>query len=318
MKGIATDDILRWMANSQTDAVGAPSMPELKKKVEHDFPWIFDAASHSDDLIEWFEPDSSVEDMSGYVGVVKVGTHKKGGHKVACKYFNRTLKREDLLKPNDYHMVGEWEFLRELYFLFLLPESRENCRLYKAFLTETHMILMMSLHGKPLSSLIAKSPLSTKEAVLYTKRIIEQSLELIKLGIWHCDIKPENLLLNEGSYSLTFIDFGFSFGANTVVDIGNPFWINPHLGPELNIEGVFLPEEVMVWSIGDILYRMITSSPKTNIDFLTPAAKREVMNKEYSINSNWPEEISEFLKAIFVPPSNRPSLSDLLNFDLFK
>ena len=309
-------DWLRYVANSEIEVPGKPSIPEMKILLKPKYPWIFDSSLESGKLEDHFTVADPKLSSDGFHAKVLFGVDKSTGMKVACKKFPRTVG--ELVFDNKID-EPEFSFLRELYFLTLVPEGDSYPKLYGAFVTETELILVISCHGKNLQSAISSNPQSVSNIKLYTKEIVRLLSDLIDAGIWHCDPKPSNLLFGATDDRLVMVDYGFAFGSGELVEIVFPYWISTHMGPELNILGKFLPEKLMVWTLGDNVYRMMTCTNFTNhLLHLTPDQKKEVFAKEYQINQDWPEEIREFLQAAFQPEDSRPTLKELLSLKLLQ
>lgn len=74
--------------------------------------------------------------------------------------------------------------------------------------------------------------------------------------ILHWDLKPENILLQDNNIKI--IDFGWS---NQINDIRNTFCGTPeYLSPEM-IKGTTHNEKLDIWTLGILLYEMISEKP---------------------------------------------------------
>jgi len=79
------------------------------------------------------------------------------------------------------------------------------------------------------------------------------------LGIVHCDLKPENILFTDDSYlNIKIIDFGASCN-----DYTNGFFYvqsRYYRAPEV-VLGAPYDQAVDMWSLGCIIYELITGKP---------------------------------------------------------
>ncbi len=129
---------------------------------------------------------------------------------------------------------------------------------------ELYMV-MEHLVGTDLKTVVHKrGPLPVEEAISYVLQTCEAIAEAHALDIIHRDIKPHNLFLTEGGKSIKVLDFGIS---------KQP----PKQGPDLTGTNIILgtllymsPEQMQqsktvdarsdVWSIGVVLYELVTGS----------------------------------------------------------
>ena len=74
-----------------------------------------------------------------------------------------------------------------------------------------------------------------------------------------------------------------------------------------------------IWSLGCILYEMLTLNPPFQADDFDQLYKKVVAGKYNKINSRYSEDMNEILKLLFkVNPKERPSCDEILNLDMIK
>lgn len=74
-------------------------------------------------------------------------------------------------------------------------------------------------------------------------------------GVIHRDIKPENIMVDSNE-RVKLLDFGLSKKSKGETDqtiCGTPYYIAPEM-----IEGDFYNEKVDIWSIGVLLYSLVS------------------------------------------------------------
>jgi tetratricopeptide (TPR) repeat protein len=118
---------------------------------------------------------------------------------------------------------------------------------------------MEHVPGEDLSSLIKRiGQLGNKKAVAVTKQICEGLAEAHSLGIIHRDLKPQNVMLDKQG-NVRIMDFGiarslFTKGlTETGMLIGTPEYMSPE-----QVEGIVVDERSDIYSLGVILYEMLT------------------------------------------------------------
>jgi serine/threonine protein kinase len=130
-------------------------------------------------------------------------------------------------------------------------------------------IVMELLVGRDLGQLLAtRGPLSFEEAADYVIEACEAIGEAHVKGIVHRDLKPQNLFLAtlpDGSPSVKVLDFGISKAASegavsltsTDTVMGTPLYMSPE--QVRSLKHVDLRSDI--WSLGAILFELLTGSP---------------------------------------------------------
>ena len=142
-------------------------------------------------------------------------------------------------------------------------------------------IVMEHLVGKDLCQLLGEQgQLPARQAVEYVMQICEALAAAHSIGIVHRDIKPENLFLADRGQGMTIIkvlDFGISKVAltgsafdrqrmaRTQMPMGSPVYMSP--------EQIRASEEIDgrtdIWSLGCVLYELLTGVPAFDAPSLT-------------------------------------------------
>ncbi|TKY61335.1 Phosphoenolpyruvate carboxylase kinase 2 [Spatholobus suberectus] len=106
---------------------------------------------------------------------------------------------------------------------------------------------------------IADGPLPEPHAASLARQLLEAVAHCHALGLAHRDIKPDNLLFDDGN-NLRLSDFGsaewFGEGRSMSGVVGTPYYVAPEV-----LMGRQYDEKVDVWSSGVILYTMLAGIP---------------------------------------------------------
>ena len=128
-------------------------------------------------------------------------------------------------------------------------------------------MVMELLEGEDLRALLKRddTPMPVEEAVRYLLEAMHAIGEAHAKGIVHRDLKPSNLFVAEradGDKIIKVLDFGISklqderLALTKTLDvIGTPFY----MAPEQVIAAKYVDERADVWSLGVILYELLTA-----------------------------------------------------------
>jgi serine/threonine-protein kinase len=200
----------------------------------------------------------------GGMGIVVVARHLMLGQEVAIKFLHPVaMKDQDVMV----------RFVREARALASI-QSEHVVRILDVGALEAGepYMVMECLEGTDLGRIVKqRGPLPIDEAVDYVIQACEPLAEAHAAGIIHRDLKPSNLYLAErpdGTYIIKVIDFGIakmvpkdgeeilSMTKSTNI-LGSPLYISPE--QLRNAKGVDARADI--WSLGVILYKLITGKP---------------------------------------------------------
>ncbi|CAO3639626.1 unnamed protein product [Cunninghamella echinulata] len=151
--------------------------------------------------------------------------------------------------------------------------------------------------------------LSESIAQYIFKQLIHTVLYLKQNGIYHRDIKDENILIDR-RYNIKLIDFGSAI----TIDTSKRQWISSFYGtlaygsPEILCGRIYEPEPAEVWSLGVLLYTMLFGQ----VPFSTPL---QVINGHYHSSSiQISKQCSNLLNMLLrKSPLHRPSIEEIAN-----
>jgi len=228
---------------------------------------------------------------------VKRGVHITTRKEVAVKILNKKLmdpsdlersKREgsilqQLNHPNIVKFLGSEENNKNLYFFLELVEGTD---------LKTHML---------------QNKLSFNEIRGIFKQIAEAIYFCHDLNIIHRDVKQSNILVDDEK-QIKLIDFGLSNYTAEEGKLRSTFCGSPaYAAPEMLLGTKYFGPEVDIWSLGVVLYTMVT----TKLPFESVG---QLLKGTYDIPENMDEDLIQLIKSMLNSvPENRISIKDVLN-----
>ncbi|XP_071238701.1 MAP/microtubule affinity-regulating kinase 3-like isoform X7 [Salvelinus alpinus] len=186
----------------------------------------------------------------GNFAKVKLARHILTGREVAIKIIDKTQ-----LNPNSLQKL-----FREVRIMKILNHPN-IVKLFEVIETERTLYLVMEYAsgGEVFDYLVAHGRMKEKEARAKFRQIVSAVQYCHQKHIVHRDLKAENLLL-DADMNIKIADFGFSneFTMGNKLDTfcGSP----PYAAPELFQGKKYDGPEVDVWSLGVILYTLVSGS----------------------------------------------------------
>lgn len=131
-------------------------------------------------------------------------------------------------------------------------------------------LVMELIEGQTLASLL---PLPPIDAVEYVLPVAEALGCCHALGVMHCDIKPENIMIDRAG-CIKLIDFGIAMPSGTVADgllIGSPHYVAPE-----RVTGGVLTPAIDIYAVGIIIFQAVTGMTPFNGPDATTIARQHV------------------------------------------
>ncbi|XP_057208216.1 MAP/microtubule affinity-regulating kinase 3 isoform X5 [Triplophysa rosa] len=238
----------------------------------------------------------------GNFAKVKLARHILTGREVAIKIIDKTQ-----LNPTSLQKL-----FREVRIMKILNHPN-IVKLFEVIETEKTLYLIMEYAsgGEVFDYLVAHGRMKEKEARAKFRQIVSAVQYCHQKRIVHRDLKAENLLL-DADMNIKIADFGFSneFTIGNKLDTfcGSP----PYAAPELFQGKKYDGPEVDVWSLGVILYTLVSGSLPFDGQNLKELRER-VLRGKYRIPFYMSTDCENLLKRFLVlNPVKRGTLEQIM------
>ncbi|ESO11649.1 hypothetical protein HELRODRAFT_71411 [Helobdella robusta] len=238
----------------------------------------------------------------GNFAKVKLAKHIPTDREVAIKIIDKTQLNSTSLQ----------KLFREVRIMKVLDHPN-IVKLYEVIETEKTLFLVMEYAsgGEVFDYLVAHGRMKEKEARAKFRQIVSAVEYCHQKNIVHRDLKAENLLL-DADLNIKIADFGFSneFTTGNKLDTfcGSP----PYAAPELFQGKKYDGPEVDVWSLGVILYTLVSGSLPFDGQNLKELRER-VLRGKYRIPFYMSTDCESLLKKFLIlNPLKRASLEAIM------
>lgn len=238
----------------------------------------------------------------GNFAKVKLAKHIPTGVEVAIKIIDKTALNPSSLQK----LFREVRIMKQL-------DHPNIVKLYQVIENETTLYLVMEYAsgGELFDYLVAHGRMKEKEARAKFRQIVSAVQYLHSKNVIHRDLKAENLLL-DSAMNIKIADFGFSntFSPGNKLDTfcGSP----PYAAPELFQGKKYDGPEVDVWSLGVILYTLVSGSLPFDGQNLKELRER-VLRGKYRVPFYLSTDCENLVKKFLVlNPARRGTLETIM------
>lgn len=252
------DDMMQMLDRSrQTDSakkqapqpvVAAPVTPKHLNFTNEDF--VHEKSQRVDDAYYFMKPPIG----SGLFGAVYRAKHKKSGVIRAIK----RIKKDHVNGANLQSLLNDVDILKKL-------DHPNIIKVYEFYQDEAayYVVTDLCTGGELFEKIVQEKIFTEKQAAEYMRQILSAIAYCHEKQLVHCDLKPENIMLESPNSSLIkIIDFGNSSICTKDQRLTNKFGSVYYVAPE--VLNSSYDEKCDVWSLGVILYLLLTGKPPFN------------------------------------------------------
>jgi len=237
----------------------------------------------------------------GSFGKVMEGLHETTLQKVALKFLHvkTTQEKINLERETRIMKLLNHPNIIRLYQVIEVPESKTTC-----------LAIELANGGEVFQHIVSNRYLSEEESRKFFRQLILALEYCHRNMVIHRDLKPENLLLDENK-NIKIMDFGLANLMKIEMlasNCGSP----TYCAPEILQSRKYIGPEVDIWSIGCILYAMVTGNCPWPGETLQEQVAYTLKGKCANIPSHVSEECKDLIHRILtVDPKLRPTLAEI-------
>ncbi len=187
---------------------------------------------------------------AGGMGVVYKAVDTQLDRTVGLKFLPPELTRDPTAKTR---------FVREAKAASALDHNN-ICTIYEIGETPAGQLFIAMAHytGETLKEKIERGPLPLEEALDYAVQMADGLSRAHAAGIVHRDVKPANVMITDHG-QIKIVDFGLAkvAGLTQITQTGSTMGTAAYMSPE-QARGEAVDEQTDVWSLGVVLYEMLT------------------------------------------------------------
>lgn len=239
-----------------------------------------------------------------------------GAYSSVCKAFSKTNRRNFAMKifpkSNLKEQGGSERFQREINSMACLRHDN-LVALYDFFWDDNnfYMVIDYCPGGELFDYIVKHDRLEEPVAALVFKQIVSAVNYCHSKGVAHRDLKPENVLIDRFPH-IKVSDFGLCGFINTnemmKTFCGSPAYCAPECLSKIQYDGRLSD----VWSLGTILYAMVTGDNPWTVSNTTKMIQ-QILIGDYTVPDYLSEDCKNLITSmLIVNPSERISVQQIL------
>lgn len=204
---------------------------------------------------------------------------------------------------------------QELYFLKQLTGGNTTVTLIEHFIWKGFGVIVMEKFKTDLYEFLFSESLTLLDKKRLFKLICTKIQLLHSLNIYHRDVKPENIFMNDINY-IRIGDFGSCIHSTSkkIMKMGNVGTVL-YNSPEANTQQIYNLEKAEIWSIGILLYVICTGFYPYKASSI-PEMENQARNGKLDISFSLVEDkvlLNLLNSMLHEEPDCRLSLSEVLS-----
>lgn len=189
----------------------------------------------------------------------------------------------------------------EINFLKKMKNSKYTVKIIENFELDKFIIIIYNLLYSTLSNLYQNYPLDISQIRNLSKQLLEAVKEMFSYNIMHCDLKPDNIMIDNKD-NLYLIDFGLASEIKYKIPTSYIQTIY-YRAPEVIVKQI-VSKEIDLWSIGCIIAELF---------ILEPIYEEQNSSKLLNIIKNYPPRMRiEYFYGSDVFTSDEENLINLI------
>jgi serine/threonine protein kinase len=268
---------------------------------------------NSSDIIEYNNIKYYIRSILGkgtYSSVVKAHDENRNYYAIKIHYNIDSLYAEIASK--------------EINFLKKMKNSKYTIKIIVSFVIDKFTIIIYNLLYSTLSNLYQTYPLDISQIRNLSKQLLEAVKEMFSYNIMHCDLKPDNIMIDNKD-NLYLIDFGL---ASEIKNKIGTFYIQTiyYRAPEVILKQT-VSKEIDLWSVGCIIAELFILEPlyeEQDLDKLlniikhhSPRTRIEYFYGSDEFTSDEENLIDLIEKLLIIDPKKRITVDEALSHIFF-
>ncbi|OMJ94961.1 hypothetical protein SteCoe_1824 [Stentor coeruleus] len=240
---------------------------------------------------------------NGAFGKVSLAQNRLTGHKVAIKIIDKSFIKDERTRRKIFQEV----------FIMKKLSHRNIIRLLEVFESNKNVMIVLEYAGGGdlLQIIKTRGRLTEDECRGIFYQVIEAVKSCHSMGIIHRDIKLDNILLTSDYMDIKLCDFGVSRFAKAGEKVNEQCGTPAYLAPEIIADLGYEPFYVDIWSMGVLLYAMLSASVPFKAKNM-PDLHKVILRGKYEIPEYFSLEVTDLLSKMLIPvPQMRISLEDM-------
>ena len=285
-----------------------------KRKLDYDCRVEVPEKARKNSVLSWTQPrkiHQSSKVLRKYFSSIKLMMKSANGTLYAAKEINSgrpvCLKQFEKSRTTCMEYYNKTQIPAEIFFHFKAYEAAPGHIVQPIDWLEfkDYYVLVMERPIKfvDLFEAVKQYPhgMAENKALFIHNQLVNAAKALQSAGICHRDIKDENVLIDPSTLKIKIIDFGSATWIEEKYT--RPRGTPEYWPPEYFLEDEYRPEELTVWSLGCILYILLTGEWKF---------KKPIVQRNYSKEKLFSLDTYNLVQGILCAnPKQRFKLGDL-------